>query len=366
MAGRSRLLLIGLPLIGIATFALATLSIVQSNFAKGPSEPQKGASDLSAPTNVGRDRIYGLGTIEPVDRQTDVSARTAGIVNRVFVTAGDKVHAGDILFEIDKTVAAATIEQRRRDLATAEERLAETEAKFSALQAEVDAARNVLAGAVSDADEAADLVRFAGQLGPSSVSEREATRRKNAQRTAEARVAEVRARLARAEAERDLVDPQHNGATIRIEQATIDQAKAALALAEAEAALTVVKAPIDATVLAVNIHAGEYANPAAATAPIVLGQLDPLHVRVEIDEADVPRFMPQSTARLTLRGSAGTSLPLRFVRSEPQITPKRTLTGTDADRVDTRVLQIIYAVGRSPVRLWPGQLVDVMIGGAGS
>jgi hypothetical protein len=59
-------------------------------------------------------------------------------------------------------------------------------------------------------------------------------------------------------------------------------------------------------------------------------------------------------------------LPLRFVRLEPYVIPKVSLTGINVERVDTRVAQVIYAL--DPVhplvrdkKVLVGQLVDVFI-----
>ena len=52
---------------------------------------------------------------------------------------------------------------------------------------------------------------------------------------------------------------------------------------------------------------------------------------------------------------------LRFVRIEPFVIPKRSLTGDSAERVDTRVLQIIFELDRPEVPLYVGQQVDVFI-----
>jgi hypothetical protein len=38
------------------------------------------------------------------------------------------------------------------------------------------------------------------------------------------------------------------------------------------------------------------------------------------------------------------AIPLRFVRLEPYVVPKVSLTGINVERVDTRVVQVIYAV----------------------
>jgi HlyD family secretion protein len=56
-------------------------------------------------------------------------------------------------------------------------------------------------------------------------------------------------------------------------------------------------------------------------------------------------------------------LPLTFVRVEPYVVPKRALTGMGTERVDTRVLQIIYRVEASDPSLYVGQQVDVYLDG---
>ncbi len=121
-----------------------------------------------------------------------------------------------------------------------------------------------------------------------------------------------------------------------------------------------VKAPIDGQVLQVNVRAGEYINAPTTSPPIVLGETSTLHVRVDIDEHDIPRFAPLPATGL-LRGSTGKPIKLRFVRVEPMVIPKKSLTGDNTERVDTRVLQVIYAVEQSDQPLFVGQQVDAFI-----
>ncbi len=77
---------------------------------------------------------------------------------------------------------------------------------------------------------------------------------------------------------------------------------------------------------------------------VVLGSLGELHARVDIDEHDIPRFKPGAPARGTLKGQPQHAFSLSFVRVEPFVIPKRSLTGDTTERVDTRVLQVIYRV----------------------
>ncbi|MFM9147584.1 MAG: hypothetical protein ACKORI_05600, partial [Verrucomicrobiota bacterium] len=58
----------------------------------------------------------------------------------------------------------------------------------------------------------------------------------------------------------------------------------------------------------------------------------------------------------------GRAIPLKFVRIEPFVVPKVSLTGGSVERVDTRVLQVIYQFERPADRsVFVGQQMDVFI-----
>ena len=94
---------------------------------------------------------------------------------------------------------------------------------------------------------------------------------------------------------------------------------------------------------------------------LVLGQTQPLHVRVDVDEQDAWRVSPEAQAMAQVRGDASRSAKLTFVRLEPLVVPKQSLTGAAAERVDTRVLQLIYRIEPTGQRFLPGQQVDVFL-----
>ena len=54
-------------------------------------------------------------------------------------------------------------------------------------------------------------------------------------------------------------------------------------------------------------------------------------------------------------------MTMRFMRVEPFVVPKTALTGENTERVDTRVLQVLYAVERSAHPVYVGQQLDVFI-----
>lgn len=95
---------------------------------------------------------------------------------------------------------------------------------------------------------------------------------------------------------------------------------------------------------------------------IVLGAIDKkVHIRVDIDEHGIPRFKAGAPAKASIRGNPQISYPLKFVRIEPYVIPKKSLTGDNTERVDTRVLQVIYALDVTDRPIYVGQQLDVFI-----
>jgi hypothetical protein len=84
-------------------------------------------------------------------------------------------------------------------------------------------------------------------------------------------------------------------------------------------------------------------------------------VRVDVDERDIPRFQPGAKAVAYPRGSFRRALALRFVRVEPLAISKKALTGENTERVDTRVLQVIYAIEPGQPNVYVGQQLDVFL-----
>ena len=63
-----------------------------------------------------------------------------------------------------------------------------------------------------------------------------------------------------------------------------------------------------------------------------------------------------------MKGDPTVTFPLVFTRIEPYVIPKVSLTGSSTERVDTRVLQVIYSLTRpTDPPLYVGQQVDVFI-----
>jgi len=145
-------------------------------------------------------------------------------------------------------------------------------------------------------------------------------------------------------------------------KAKVESASAQLLRFKVQLDLLTVRAPRDGQILQVNIRAGEYAQPSAQEPTILLGRVDELQLRVDIDEDSASRVVAGMSAKAYVKGRREVEIPLTFVRVEPYIRPKKSLTGESSERVDTRVLQLIYRFKRpSALSVYVGQQMDVFL-----
>jgi HlyD family secretion protein len=346
----------GVPILAAAAlgFGAATTVILK------PEDQLIAAATPPATTTLGADTVAGLGELQTPDEQISISTAVAGVVGTVHVTTGMVVSTGQPLFKIDEPALDAELVLKQRALETATSRLAKLVAgtrpeDLPPAQARVQSAEV----AIARAQDFLDRARAAGTMG--ALSQDELRSREFDLRQAQADLALARADLARLEAGTWPVD-------IEIAKREVAQAAGEVQLAQAQVERLTVRAPVDGTVLRVDVRPGEFVQGASQqAAPVVLGRLGPLQVRVQVDEEDASRVLPGAEAEGFVRGRERTKLSLQFVRIEPRIVPKLSLTGATTERVDTRVLFVVYEVVGTAERVYPGQKLDVFVAGrAGS
>ncbi len=302
-----------LPLIGLLAAGWAAYSIARTTPRRQSTDPPS-----RPPTSDFRDTVAAVGVIEASTENIAIGTPIAGIVPKVFVRAGDAVKEGDPLFELDTRHLRAELEVRKQARAVAASRARVADARLDDL-------RRQLAFAEQVKDKRA-------------ISSEEISRRRSAVKTAEAEQFEAQAQVAAAEA-------QIRAIAVEIQRSTV-------------------RSPIDAEVLQVKLRVGEFAAAALTSSPLmVLGRAKPLHVRVDVDEHEGWRVHAGASAVGRVRGNAELKSPLSFVRFEPYVIPKKSLTGDSTERVDTRVLQVIYKVERDDLPLFVGEQLDVFIDG---
>lgn len=340
---------VALPVLAVIGIVAAAITVVKQN--KPLPAPLPLVPPVASPYG---DRVSGSGIVEPSSELIELGAPVSGIVEDVLVTEGQRVAKGDPLFVIDRRSLKAQLAGSEARLAAAEARLAQAKSlpkaeTLAQAQARADQSR----AAVADAQGRLDRLMAIGEAGALSRNERP---------TREFELANAKARLAEAEANLEFVRKGTYPEDLRVIEAEAATVRAEAATIRTELDRCIARAPIDAHVLRIDARLGQYAaaGPGAKT-QMTLGDLTPLHIRVDIDELDAWRFSERGKAVASLRGGRQESYPLVFVRRVPLVLPKRTLSGENAERIDTRVLQAIYRFERDDVPLAPGQVLDVFI-----
>lgn len=309
---------------------------------------------LSPPTAPrGFRAIAGAGVIEATWENIPIGTLVAGVVTEVYVKRGDMVKKGAPLFRLDD-----------RDLKA---QLLVADANLQAAEAQY---QRILAAPQQ------------GDIPTSEASVEEARARYNDAEIAYRRSQTLFERNAEAAQDRDHDRYNYlaNKATLTRMEADLQRLKVtwdkdkemyrtAVLQARSQVESTqinldrlIVRALADSQVLQVHVRPGQYAGLVWNEPLIVLGNIHELHVRVDIDEQDVPYFKSSSRAVASLKGRPQVRFPLTYFDTEPYVIPKQSLTGSNTERVDTRVLQVIYALPQKPaIPLYIGQQMDVYI-----
>lgn len=337
-----------LPLLAVIAFSFMSIHLAKAHRAIPPQSPPLDPS--RSPYNT---TLAGAGIVEPRSENIKVGAHVPGVITDVPVAVGQRVQKGDVLFRIDDR---------------------QQQAELAARQAQYDAA-------------IADLRRLHAMPRPEDLPVSAATVEKaradmKALHDQASRVEELFAR--KVVSAEDFVQKQQSyvGAKAMLQQAEAEDAKLkagawaediAVAKAQAERMKALVeqtrveidrlqvKAPITGTILRVDVRPGEFVGAPPGQELMILGDVDVFHVRVDIDEQDLPRFRPGLPGRGFVRGDATQPLKLEFVRVEPYAQPKKSLTGSGTERVDTRVLQVVYAIDATDRMIYVGQQLDVYL-----
>jgi HlyD family secretion protein len=300
--------------------------------------------------------IGATGILEAASQNIAIGSALSGIVLDVYVPVervGAHVAKGDPLFRVDDR-------QLKAQLALAQARAASARSQLSRLERqprpeEIPPSESKVQAAKANAERTKDEYERARSLvSQHAVSEQE----------------EVGKRLLNEVAVQQWQQAQREHALLlagawkpdlAVAHAAVDQAEAEVSQIQIEIERAIVRAPIEGQVLQVNVRAGERVSDQSQQALMLVGQLHPLHVRADIDEHDIAQFQPVAKSVLQFRGKNDRHYPLKFVRVEPYVVAKRWLTGDNTERVDTRVLQVIYELDASDAAAYVGQQVDVFI-----
>ena len=247
--------------------------------------------------------IYANGIIEsdqPSGANITIYPEVSGPITQVLVSEGQLVSAGTLLFKMDDSLPRANAELAEANLKVAQDQY--------------------------------NKRRTAYDLDPKSVS-------------------------------KDVLDTAED---------VVNQAAAALKVANVLLQKYSLKASVDGIALAVNATVGSYVSSQGAYDSYTAG-FDPLiimgapqdfmDVRCYVDEILISRLPSHwhITAQMSITGT-DIKVPLEFVRVQPYVSPKIELSNQRQEKVDLRVLPVIFRFEKKDAPVYLGQLVDVYIG----
>lgn len=239
--------------------------------------------------------------------RVEVGSQILGSVAAVRVEAGDRVTAGQLLLQLRDDEARAAVEQslavvreheeRLKQITTidspvSQQRVGEAEANLRQAAASYDRLRKLHdSGIISraDFDEALRARDVAAGL-----VERERLQRSNSR-------------------------PQ--GSDVRLVEARLSQARAALAGARERLARTVITAPGDGTVISRKVEAGDVVQPGVPL--LVLSQHGRTRITAQIDEKNLALLKVGQSATGSADAYPDRSFPARLTAVVPAVDPQR-------------------------------------------
>lgn len=353
-------------LVAAAGFALAVASAWILNEHRPAEKP------LFAPmSNPYPDGLYANGMVESRQSQgidLALDPEVSGKVTQVLVKEGDSVRAGQPLLRLDDSIQRAATAQLDAAASAASGLLAELKAQpRKEVLAVAEAQAENAAASLKNAADARAKQEQAYALDPRSVSKDQLDTARNGEAIAATayKAARRNADLVKAGAWKYDIDNQAS------------QARSASGAAQAAHATLdkfTLRAPSDGIVMAVAATIGSWVQPAGvydprtqATLPVITfgTPQDKLQVRAYVDEILVPS-LPRNGIRAVMRQRGSQrDIPLSFDHVQPYVSPKVSLSDQRQERVDIRVLPVIFTFDKpKDLAIYPGQMVDIYIGGA--
>jgi len=325
MKSSSRSIVVGLAALGLLAAAAqlgSTRWLAESATASPAHDPAPGHHMVAAP-----------GLVEPNGEEREIGSQVIGIIREMRVEENDQVVAGQIIAVVDNNEQQARVESARAQLAL---RNAELDRVTNGARAEE---RREARAAVAEAEANLDLAR--------REYERKVPLAKSGAST-QAALDQATSALSATEAHRTVMSERLGVMEAGSRMEDVEAARAQVALAEADVALaealldkTFIRSPIAGSVLRRYRAAGEAVGNMPPTPIAVVGDLSRLRVRAEVDETDVGRVQAGQRVEVTADAYPDRRFGGTVFRVSARLGGKAVQTGRPADKVDTKVLQVL-------------------------
>ena len=325
---------------------IAACGVLVAIAAMGPVNPAIWGSSAGAPQEKHWQAV-APGRVEACSGQIKVAAAVVGVVHKVLVKANDKVFAGEALIqladdELRARLAAADTQVAMRERARDEKSATGSAKTRRKAQDAVAEAERTLYDARSAVDRAAARLR---------------TKNGSAADLTAARLALTRAQneLSTRRGELRTIDDDALPTSL---EGQLSIARAEYAVAHAALDKMTVRAPIDGTVLQVNVREGEAVSPGSPQPPLQLADLSAMCVRSELDERDIGAVKVGQTVVVRATAFPGREFEGSVSSVAPLIEPGRLDPPGSRNQSDVDVVRVVVGLTAS-AELTIGMKVDV-------
>jgi len=338
-----------LILISAATFVLIVSLKLFSAHSENVSAAQKASQSAQL-----EPLVAGPGRVEPISEDIQIGSELSGKLKSVNVEEGDSIKRGGVLAvlmngdyraqvrsaEAQVNAREATLRKvvngaRQQERAEALSTVHETEAVMNNANAEMERRRQLFTAGVISREE---FERYSREYDVARAKYREASEHHS------------------------LVDDHAREEDQAMAEADLRLAKANLEDAKARYEKTIIRSPIDGTVLRKHHRNGEsVSNSSTVPDPIVtIGDKNVLRVRVDVDETEVSKVRVGQKAYVTADAFGDKRFWGRVVRVSEQLGPKNIRTDEPTERVDRKILETLVEL-ESGSHLPVGLRVDAFI-----
>jgi HlyD family secretion protein len=349
MSKRGAIIAVGLCLIGIGA-AIAVTSPDKIDVFRGMTGANAQAN--TQPSEKPAEKRWlavAPGRVEPPSGMIKVAAPTMGVVSKVLVKVNDTVFGGEplVLLNDDEiqsrylaAEAQAGMRKRLRDEQQATGKAAD---RRRAEDAVADAET-----AVFDAQMAADKAAIIWRAGSGSTDN--LTNARSGLARAQDELAKRQAQLRAGSADAPLPTPL---------EAQVASARGDLAFARVNLEKLRIRAPVDGTVLQININPGELATPTSLQPLLMIANLTTLNVRAELDERDLAGIKIGQPATIRAAAYPGKEFTGSVSSIAPLVEPSRLgARAQQGNRSDVDVVEVLVRLSQ-PGPLTAGMKVDV-------
>lgn len=312
-------------------------------FARAKGEAARSKAPIATPDPV---LVGGPGRVEPSSENIALGSELSGKLKSVNVEEGDTIRKGQVLAVLENADYAAQVASGEATVRQKEATLrkvingARGQERREALST-VRAAEAVMNNARSEMD------RYQKLFAAGVVSREEAERFAREYDVAKAQYQE-------AYEHHSLVDDHAREEDRTAAEADLQLARAQLEDARAKYEKTLIKSPIDGTVLRKHHRQGEsVSNSSTVPDPILtIGDKKVLRVRVEVDETEVSKVQVGQKAYVTADAFGSQKFWGKVVRVGEQLGRKNIRTDEPTEKVDSKILETL-------VELEPGSQLPV-------